>query len=118
VLSPNARWTLQRIALLDSPLLMIAAVASLVTDRPLLGLALALLSFAFFMAGRETIGQRHGPGQATTPLERSRRRREPRAPSPRTEEPGAAEPATPGALPAEDTGATSRRRRRRDFKGF
>jgi hypothetical protein len=108
VLSPNVRWTLQRIALLDSPLLMIAAVASLFTDRPLLGIALALFSFAFFMAGRGTIGHRYGPPETTTPLERSRRR-EPRAPR---------EPRV-GTPPPEDTGATTRpRRRRRDFKGF
>jgi hypothetical protein len=107
VLSPTVRWTLQRIALLDSPLLMIAAVASLFTDRPLLGVALALFSFAFFMAGRSTIGHRHGPPETTTPLERSRRRSEPRR-EPRV-----------GAIPPEDTGATTRRpRRRRDFKGF
>jgi hypothetical protein len=105
VLSPNVRWTLQRIALLDSPLLMIAAVASLFTDKPLLGVALALLSFAFFMAGRATIGHRHGPPDTTGPLERSRPRREPRTPA-------------VGAVPPEDTGATTRRRRRRDFKGF
>ncbi|HEX8744388.1 MAG TPA: hypothetical protein VF712_14760 [Thermoleophilaceae bacterium] len=103
MLSPTVRWTLQRIALLDSPLLMIAAVASLFTDRPLLGIALALLSFAFFMAGRETIGHRHGPPEQTTPLERSRARRPPRV----------------GTPPPEDTGATTRpRRRRRDFRGF
>jgi hypothetical protein len=103
VLSPNVRWTLQRIALLDSPLLMIAAVASLFTDKPLLGVALALLSFAFFMAGRATIGHRHGPPETTGPLERPRPRREPRV----------------GTAPPEDTGATTRpRRRRRDFKGF
>ena len=107
MLSPNVRWTLQRIALLDSPLVMIAAVASLFTDRPLLGVALALISFALFMAGRSTIGLRHGPAETTTPLERSRRR-EPRAePDPQ-----------PGKPPPEDTGATARRRRRRDFKGF
>ena len=105
MLSPNVRWTLQRIALLDSPLLMIAAVASLFTDRPLLGVALALLSFAFFMLGRETIGHRHGPPETTTPLERATRRREPRTPS-------------VGTVPPEDSGATTRRRRRRDFKGF
>jgi hypothetical protein len=105
VLSPNVRWTLQRIALLDSPLVMIAAVASLFTERPLLGVALALISFALFMAGRGTIGHRYGPPETTTPLERSTRRRE-RAPR-------------VGAPPPEDTGATTRRpRRRRDFKGF
>ena len=113
MLSPNVRWTLQRIALLDSPLLMIAAVASLFTDRPLLGLALALFSFGFFMLGRETIGHRYGPAETTTPLERSsRRRREPRPPR---------EPREPrvGTAPPEDTGATTRpRRKRRDFKGF
>lgn len=105
MLSPNVRWTLQRIALLDSPLLMIAAIASLFTDRPLLGIALALLSFALFMAGRGTIGLRYGPAEETTPLERSSRRR-----------------TQVGATPPEDTGATTQRkrpqRRRRDFKGF
>jgi hypothetical protein len=111
VLSTTARWTLQRIALLDAPLLMIAAVASVATGRPLLGLALALFSFALFMAGRSTIGHRHGPPGTTTPLERSRRRAEARPAQP-------AQPAQPGTLPSEDTGATSRRRRRRDFKGF
>ena len=112
MLSPTVRWTLQRIALLQSPLLMIAAVASLFTDRPLLGIALALLSFAWFMLGRETIGHSHGPPETTTPLERAPRRREPRGPR---------EQRTPpvGAAPPEDTGATTRRpRRRRDFKGF
>lgn len=104
MLSPNVRWTLQRIALLDSPLLMIAAVASLFTDRPLLGVALALLSFAFFMAGRGTIGYRHGPPETTGPLD-ARPRREPRTPR-------------VGTPPPEDTAATTRRRRRRDFKGF
>jgi hypothetical protein len=107
VLSPNVRWTLQRIALLDSPLLMIAAVASLFTDKPLLGVALALLSFAFFMAGRATIGHRHGPPETTGPLDRGR-------PRPRREP----DDQPLGALPPEDTGATTRRRRRRDFKGF
>ena len=114
MLSPNVRWTLQRIALLDSPLFMIAAIASLFTDRPLLGIALALISFALFMAGRGTIGLRHGPEERTTPLERSRRR-----PASSRERP--APPAQPGAQPPEDTGATARRprqRRRRDFKGF
>ena len=104
MLSPNVRWTLQRIALLDSPLVMIAAIASLFTDRPLLGIALALISFALFMAGRSTIGLRYGPAETTTPLERSPRR-------PRS---------SVGDEPPEDTGATTRRapRRRRDFKGF
>ena len=105
MLSPNVRWTLQRIALLDSPLVMIAAIASLFTDRPLLGLALALVSFALFMAGRGTIGLRYGPAEETIPLERSARRR-----------------TRVGAAPPEDTGASTRRqrpgRRRRDFKGF
>ena len=87
---PNVRWTLQRIALLDSPLLMIAAVASLFTDRPLLGIALALLSFGSFMLGRPTLGRRYPPAEeerraAASPLEQ------------------------PPARP---------RRRRRDFKGF
>ena len=101
MLSPTVRWTLQRIALLDSPLFMIAAIASLATERPLLGAALALISFALFMAGRGSIGLRHGPAEQTTPLERSQRR------------------ARVGATPPEDTGATTRRpRRRRDFKGF
>jgi hypothetical protein len=104
VLSPNVRWTLQRIALLDSPLFMIAAIASLFTDRPLLGIALALISFALFMAGRGTIGHRYGPAEETTPLERSARR------------------TRVGATPPEDTGASTQRkrpaRRRRDFKGF
>ena len=89
MLGPNVRWTLQRIALLDSPLLMIAAVASLFTDRPLLGIALALFSFGSFMLGRPTLGRKYPPKEeerrAETPLE------------------------TP-ARPA--------RRRRRDFKGF
>ena len=83
---PNVRWTLQRIALLDSPLLMIAAVASLFTDRPLLGIALALLSFGFFMLGRPTIGRRYPPGEAERRAEASplaeppprRKRRDPR----------------------------------------
>ena len=114
MLSPNVRWTLQRIALLDSPLLMIAAVASLFSDRPLLGIALALFSFGFFMLGRPSLGHRYGPPETTTPLERAqRRRREPRPPR---------EPREPrvGTPPPEDTGATTRRprRRRRDFKGF
>jgi hypothetical protein len=107
VLSPNVRWTLQRIALLDSPLVMIAAIASIATDRPLLGAALALISFALFLAGRATIGLRHGPAETTTPLERSSQRR--------------ARPRV-GATPPEDTGASTQRRRpprrRRDFKGF
>lgn len=104
MLSPNVRWTLQRIALLDSPLVMIAAIASILTDRPVLGAALALISFALFMAGRSTIGLRHGPAETTTPLERSQRR------------------APVGAAPPDDTGATTQRKRparkRRDFKGF
>jgi hypothetical protein len=104
VLSPNVRWTLQRIALLDAPLFMIAAIASLFTERPLLGVALALISFALFMAGRGTIGLRYGPEEQTTPLERAQRR-------PRV-----------GAEPPEDSAATTQRkrptRRRRDFKGF
>lgn len=60
-------WLLQRIALLDSPLLMIAAVASLFTDRPLLAVVLALLSFAFFMLGRPVLGMRHPPGDPRNP---------------------------------------------------
>ena len=87
---PNVRWTLQRIALLDSPLLMIAAVASLFTDRPLLGIALALLSFGSFMLGRPTLGRRYPPAEE-----------ERRAEASPLEQP----PARP-------------RRRRRDFKGF
>ena len=90
MLGPNVRWTLQRIALLDSPLFMIAAVASLFTDRPLLGIALALLSFGFFMLGRPTLGRKYPPAEeekrGLTPLE------------------------APPARPA--------RKRRRDFKGF
>jgi hypothetical protein len=86
VLGPNARWTLQRIALLDSPLLMIAAVASLFTDRPLLGIALALLAFGLFMLGRPTLGRKYPPKEeerrgATpleTPVRKPRRRRDPR----------------------------------------
>ena len=91
-MSPTARWTLQRIALLDSPLLMIAAIASLFTDRPLLGIALALLSFGLYMLGRPTIGHRRPPGDERTlpapdaadraadppPLPARRRRRDPR----------------------------------------
>ena len=94
MLSPTLRWLLQRIALLDSPLLMIAAIASLFTDRALLGAALALFSFALFMLGRPSLGQRHPPGdprseerargfaddRPTRPKptrERSRRRRTP-----------------------------------------
>lgn len=103
MLSPNVRWTLQRIALLDAPLFMIAAIASLFTEQPLLGIALALISFALFMAGRGTIGHRYGPADRTTPLERAPRR------------------ARVGEEPPEDTGASTRRpraRRRRDFKGF
>jgi hypothetical protein len=106
VLSPNVRWTLQRIALLDSPLFMIAAIASIATERPLLGATLALVSFLLFLAGRGSIGLRHGPAETTTPLERSERRPRPRV----------------GATPPEDTGASTQRkrpaRRRRDFKGF
>jgi hypothetical protein len=87
VLGPNLRWTLQRIALLDSPLLMIAAVASLFTDRPLLGIALALGSFGLFMLGRPTLGRRYPPSEEArrgeTPQEAPvrrppRRRRDPR----------------------------------------
>ena len=82
MLGPNARWTLQRIALLDAPLLMIAAVASLFTDRPLLGIALALASFGFFMLGRPTIGRRYPPAEEArrglTPLETPSRQRPPR----------------------------------------
>ena len=64
---PSIRWLLQRIALLDSPLLMIAAIASLFTDRPVLGAALALLSFASYMFGRGVIGQRYPPGDPRNP---------------------------------------------------
>ena len=87
MLGPNFRWTLQRIALLDAPLLMIAAVASLFTDRPLLGIALALGSFGFFMLGRPTLGRRYPPAEeerrGATPLETPvrrapKRRRDPR----------------------------------------
>ena len=87
MLGPNVRWTLQRIALLDAPLLMIAAVASLFTDRPLLGIALALGSFGLFMLGRPTIGRRYPPSEeerrGETPLETPvakprKRRRDPR----------------------------------------
>ena len=92
MLGPNVRWTLQRIALLDSPLLMIAAVASLFTDRPLLGIALALGSFGLFMLGRPTIGRRYPPA------EEERR--------------GQAPLAKPTRAPRE------RRTKRRDFKGF
>jgi hypothetical protein len=60
-------WLLQRIALLDSPLLMIAAVASLFTDRPLLAVALALLSFGLYMLGRPSLGMRHPPGDPRNP---------------------------------------------------
>jgi hypothetical protein len=90
MLGPNVRWTLQRIALLDSPLLMIAAVASLFTDRPLLGVALALLSFGFFMLGRPTLGRKYPP------KEEERR----------------------GVTPLETPARASRPRRKRDFKGF
>jgi hypothetical protein len=86
MVGPNVRWTLQRIALLDSPLLMIAAVASLFTERPLLGIALALASFGLFMLGRPTLGRRYPPAEeekrGVTPLEAparpARRRRDPR----------------------------------------
>jgi hypothetical protein len=96
VLGPNARWTLQRIALLDSPLLMIAAVASLFTDRPLLGIALALASFGFFMLGRPTLGRRYPPA------EEERRGQAPLA-----------TPTKRGERPKRE-----RRTKRRDFKGF
>ena len=96
MLGPNVRWTLQRIALLDSPLLMIAAIASLFTDRPLLGIALALGSFGLFMLGRPTIGRKYPPA------EEERRAEAPLAPPPKT--PRAEKP--------------GRARRRRDFKGF
>jgi hypothetical protein len=92
VLGPNVRWTLQRIALLDAPLLMIAAVASLFTDRPLLGIALALASFGFFMLGRPTIGRKYPP------TEEERRGETPLATPPRSR--------------------PQRQRKRRDFKGF
>jgi hypothetical protein len=86
VLGPNVRWTLQRIALLDAPLLMIAAIASLFTDRPLLGIVLALASFGMFMLGRPTIGRRYPPAEEerrgetplATPVAKPRRRRDPR----------------------------------------
>jgi hypothetical protein len=60
-------WLLRRIALLDSPLLMIAAVASLFTDRPLIAVALALLSFGLYMLGRPSLGMRHPPGDPRNP---------------------------------------------------
>jgi hypothetical protein len=88
VLGPNVRWFLQRVALLDSPLVMIAAIASLFTDRPLLGIALALAAFGLYMLGRPTLGRRYPPNEEArrgeTPLERparprpQRRRRDPR----------------------------------------
>ena len=86
MLGPNVRWTLQRIALLDSPLLMIAAVPSLFTDRPLLGIALALASFGFFVLGRPTLGRKYPPKEEAirgetpleTPVRKPRRRRDPR----------------------------------------
>lgn len=92
MLGPDVRWTLQRIALLNSPLLMIAAVASLFTERPLLGIALALLSFGFFMLGRPTLGRKYPPSEEARRAE------------------------TPLAKPTR--AARPQRRRRRDFKGF
>jgi hypothetical protein len=93
MLSPNVRWFLQRVALLDSPLLMIAAIASLVDSRPVLAIVLALGSFALYMLGRPVLGRKYPPSEeerrGLTPLETQSR------------------PATP-----------ARPRRRRDFKGF
>jgi hypothetical protein len=63
----SSLWLLQRIALLDSPLLMIAAIASLFTDRPLLAVALALASFGLYMLGRPSLGLRHPPGDPRNP---------------------------------------------------
>jgi hypothetical protein len=63
----SSLWLLRRIALLDSPLLMIAAIASLFTDRPLLAVALALLSFGLYMLGRPSLGLRHPPGDPRNP---------------------------------------------------
>jgi hypothetical protein len=64
---PTIRWLLQRVALLDSPLVMVAAIASLFTDRPVLGAILALASFALYMLGRPSIGMRHPPGDPRNP---------------------------------------------------
>jgi hypothetical protein len=93
VLSPNVRWFLQRVALLDSPLLMIAAIASILTDRPILAIVLALGSFALYLLGRPVLGRKYPPSEeerrGLTPLETQAR------------------PAKP-----------ARPRRRRDFKGF
>ncbi len=92
MLSPNVRWFLQRVALLDSPLLMIAAIASIATERPILAIVLALGSFALYMLGRPVLGRKYPPAEeerrGLTPLETEAR------------------PARP------------QRRRRRDFKGF
>ena len=100
MLSPNVRWFLQRVALLDSPLVMIAAVASLFTDRPVLGIILALTSFALYMLGRPVLGRRYPPSEEArrglTPLEAP--------PQPSARQKNAAKPGRP--------------RRRRDFKGF
>jgi hypothetical protein len=79
-MSPSARWLLQRIALLDSPLLMIAAIACLFTDKPLIAVALALLSFALFTLGRPVIGMRYPPGDARNPEPAAPSRRRQRAP--------------------------------------
>ncbi|HEX8067069.1 MAG TPA: hypothetical protein VF520_11130 [Thermoleophilaceae bacterium] len=57
----NVRWLLQRIALLDSPLVMIAAVAGLFTGRATLSIALALLGFGLYMLGRPALGQKRPP---------------------------------------------------------
>ena len=99
MLSPNVLWFLQRVALLDSPLVMIAAIASIATDRPILGGVLALGSFALYLLGRPVLGRRYPPKEeerrGLTPLETQTRS---------ARQKNAARPGRP--------------RRRRDFKGF
>ena len=105
MLPPNVRWFLQRVALLDSPLVMIAAIASVVTDRPVLGIVLALSSFALYLLGRPVLGRKYPPSEeerrGLTPLEAPAR-----APRP------------PRSARDKNAAKPGRPRRRRDFKGF
>ena len=61
--TPRAgRWLVQRVMLMTSPLLAVAAAASAIKGWGLVALALILLAFAFFVLGRPAQGHREPPG--------------------------------------------------------
>jgi hypothetical protein len=60
-MSSRVQWFLRRVALVGSPLPLIAGAALAAQGKVLDGIALALAATAMYWAGRDTRGQRSPP---------------------------------------------------------